>query len=113
MKDFLKESIEEFGEEVIGSTTPPAQKGMFTVDPDCELLDEKRSKRFHSITDKLLRVPDRARVDLNSVIDFLCTRMSKSTIQDCLKLKRELLYIKGTLDMHRILGVDSMLIFLT
>ena len=39
--------------------------------------------------------------------------MSKSTIQDWLKLKRVLLYIKDTLDMHRVLGADSMLRLLT
>ena len=42
MKDYLEESIKEFGEEVIGSTTSPTQKGLLTVDPDSDLLDEKK-----------------------------------------------------------------------
>ena len=39
--------------------------------------------------------------------------MSKSTAHDWLKLKRVLVYIRSTLDIHRILGADSMLIILT
>jgi len=112
MKDCLEEPIEEFGENIVGSTISPAQKGLFTVYSNSELLDESRSKRFQSITVKLY-VSNRARVDLKLVIAFLCTRVSKSTIQDWAKLKRVLLYIKGTLDMPRILGADSMLNLLT
>jgi len=52
-------------------------------------------------------------VDLKLVIVFLCTRVSKSTLQDWAKLKRVLLYIKGTLNMPRILGADSMVNLLT
>ena len=113
MKDYLEESIEEFGEDIVGSAVSPAQKGLFTIDPNSELLDESRSKNFHSITAKLLYVSNRARVDLKLVIAFLCTRVSKSTLQDWAKLKRMLLYIKGTLNMPRILGADSMMNLLT
>ena len=48
-------------------------------------------------------------MDLKLVIACLCTRVSKITIQDWLNLKRVLLYIKGTLDMHRVLCADSIL----
>jgi len=113
MKDYLEESIEEFGEDIVESTTSPAQKSLFIVDPNSELLDKSRSKRFHSIIEKLFYVPNRARVDLKLVIVFLCTRVSKSTIQDWSKLKRVLLYIKCKLDMYMILGADSMLDLLT
>ena len=68
-----------------------------------------KAKAFHSISAKLLYVSNRARLDLKLAIAFLCTRVSKSTIQDWVKLKRVLQYVKGTLDMPRILGADSML----
>ena len=71
MKDYLEESIEDFGEEIIGPTTSLAQKGLFTVDPDSELLDEPRSERFHSITVKLLYVFNRARVEFKLAIVLL------------------------------------------
>ena len=97
----------------MATTTSPAQKGMFSVDHNSEQLDEDRGKILHSITAKLLYVSNRARLDLKLVIAFLCTRVSKSTIQDWGKLKRTLQYIKGTLDMPRILGADSMLNMMT
>ena len=113
MKEYLIESIDEYGEKVVGTTSTPARKYMFSVDENSEVLDENRSKRFHSITTKLLYVSNRARVDLKLSIAFLSTRVTKSTIQDWEKLKRVLRYVQGTIDMPRILGADSMLNLVT
>ena len=41
-------------------------------------------------------------------IDFLCTRVSKSTEEDWVKLRRLLHYLYGTLDMNRIIGAKGL-----
>lgn len=82
MKEYLKESIEQFEKKMFGTTTSPAKMFMFTVNPESKLLDVDRGKRFHSTVTKFLYVSNRARVDLKFSIAFLTTRVSKSTIQD-------------------------------
>ena len=113
MKEYLEEAIEEFGEEIIATTTSPATKSLFIVNSNSERLYVDKAKKFHSIVAKLLYVSTRARVDLKLSIAFLCTRVTKSTEHDWRKLKRVLQYIKSTLDMPRILGADSMMHLIT
>ena len=56
---------------------------------------------------KLLFVPKRARLDIELAISFLCTRVSKSKVQDWEKLRRLLSYLQCTLDMPRIIGANG------
>ena len=62
---------------------------------------------------KMLYICIRARLDVKLGVAFLCTRVSKSTEQDWAKLRRVLQYVKGTIDMPRILGADDMTRLLT
>ena len=89
MKDYLVESITEFGEELVSTTKTPAQKYLFSVNKDRKLLDIDRAKRFHSITAKLLYVSNRTRVDIKFSIAFITTRVSKSTEQDAVDEEAE------------------------
>ena len=73
-----------------------------------ERLDTERSEILHHIVAKLLFVCKRARLDIESTIIFICTRVTKSTQEDWSKLKRLLCYLKGTLNMLRIIGADSL-----
>ena len=73
-----------------------------------ERLDTERSEILHHIVAKLLFVCKRARLDIESTIIFICTRATKSTQEDWSKLKRLLCYLKGTLNMLRIIGADSL-----
>ena len=63
---------------------------------------------FHYIVAKLLYVSKRARVDIDLTVSFLCTRVSKSTDEDWVKLRRLLQYLFGTIDMERIIGANSL-----
>ena len=56
---------------------------------------------------KLLYVSKRARLDIELPIAFFCTRVSSSTEQDWLKLKRVLEYLYGTLEKTLTLGADD------
>ena len=112
MREYLDESKVDFKKidgTIVSTTTTLANKVMFPVNADGKILSVDKVKVFHSITAKLLYVSNRARLDKNLAIAFLSTRVSKSTEQDWGKLRRVLQYLKGTLDMLRTLGADSMM----
>ena len=50
----------------------------------------------------------RARPDIETLISFLSTRVSKSTVDDWNKLKRGLTFVKNTIDEARIIGAQSL-----
>jgi len=107
MKDYLKEAIDEFLDDIVKSSVTPAAKNLFDVNDNGEKLSTERSDNFHSITWKLLYVAQRARPDILLPITFLCTRVSKSNVKDWEKLKRVLQYLRGTLDLALILRADD------
>ena len=66
-----------------------------------------KKDEFHSVTMKLLYTAKRARIDIETVVAFLCTRVSKSTDFDWWKLKRVLQWLLCTINDTRILGMDD------
>jgi hypothetical protein len=108
MKDYLKEAITESGLDVSRPASTPATRTLFEVDDTSNLLGKREREMFHSVSAKLLYVSLRARVDLLLAIAFLCTRVSKSTEQDLLKLKRVLQYIRGSMDLEYTVGADDL-----
>jgi hypothetical protein len=108
MKDYLREAIEESGLDIAKSVSSPANGNLFHVDNKSPLLEKHDNEVFHSVAAKLLYVFLRARVDILLAIAFLCTRVSKSTIQDQAKLKRVLEYIKDTMDIEYTIGADNL-----
>ena len=87
MKEYLREAIAESEMEITRTASTPANKSLFDVDEEAARLGTHDSVVFHSVSAKLLYVSIRARVDLLLAIAFLCTRVSKSTVQDRAKLK--------------------------
>ena len=86
----------------------PARRDLFNSDDNAQRLAKKDAEVFHSIAAKLLYVSIRARMDILLAVIYLCTRVSKSTVQDQAKLKRVLEYLKGTLHYKYTLGSDDM-----
>jgi hypothetical protein len=113
MREYLEEAIVDFGEPITRSATSPAKRDLFDIDEDSELLDDEQSDTFHRVVAKLLFVSKRARLDIQLPIAFLCTRVSCSTKQDWLKLRRVLEYLHGTLDEFLTLGADDIAIMRT
>jgi hypothetical protein len=113
MKGYIEEGIDDFGEDVSRPAASPASKGLFDIDQNSPRLSPEKSDKFHSIVAKLLYVCLRSRLDTSLAVAFLTTRVSKSTEQDWLKLKRLLRYLNETIDMPRIIGADSLTAFKT
>jgi hypothetical protein len=108
MKEYVKDAIAEFPEDVSRSAVTPANKNIFEIDEAAPLLEKERSDCFHRVVAKLLYTSHRGRPDIQLAVAFLCTQVSRSTTQDWEKLKRLLQYLRGTLDDVLILGADSL-----
>jgi hypothetical protein len=109
MVDYIKEAIEEFGEDVTSSSAAtPGGKSLYTVTESSPVLARDKADTFHKIVAKLLYISSRARSDILPTIAFLCTRVSSPTVQDWSKLKRLLRYLNDTLALSATLGADGM-----
>jgi hypothetical protein len=86
MQTYISEAILESGLSIEREAATPARKNLFEVDPTSNPLDQKRSESFHSVVAKLLYVVTRARIDILLVVGFLCSRVSKNTVEDKGKL---------------------------
>ena len=82
MKSYLQEAIRAFGEDTSTGTAIPATRTLFKINKDIPSLEHSMAAIFHHIVAKLLYVTKRARVELQLVIAFLYTRVSKSTEED-------------------------------
>ena len=107
MKEYIKEAIADFGENISKIAATPAKKDLFDIDETSGELTTKDRETFHSIVAKLLYVSKRARLDIELPIAFLCTRVACSTEQDWCKLKRVLEYLHGTIEKILTLGADD------
>ena len=86
---YLEESITESDLNVTRTATTPAKRDLFEINESSPRLEVKEAETFHSVVAKLLYVAIRARPDILLAISFLCTRVSKSTKEDQIKLKQE------------------------
>ena len=99
MKEYIREAIEEFPEELIKLVTSPASLHLFEVNDDTPKLDRKRAELFHRLVAKMLFVTNRGRPDIQVAIAFLTTRTTKADEDDWKKLARMLQYLKNTIDL--------------
>jgi hypothetical protein len=109
MCDYLRDAINTSGFEIVKSATTPAKRNLFDVNESSPLLEGNDLERFHGTVAKLLYVAVRARMDLLLAVIFLCTRVSKASVEDQGKLRRLLEYIHDTIDMTYTLGADDLL----
>jgi hypothetical protein len=79
MKEYLKEAITDFVEDITKSATSPAKRDIFDVNEESEDLSAEKREVFHSVTAKLLYVSKRGRSDIQLATAFLCTRVKYST----------------------------------
>ena len=106
--EYLDEAIECFREDVSGHVSSPATKNLFKVNEESPPLSKKRQDIFHSVVARLLWVMKRSRPDLETCISFLCTRVSCSTEEDWLKLKRVFQFVNQTKTDTRTIGADNL-----
>jgi hypothetical protein len=82
MKDYIKEAIAHFEEDITRSATTPAKRNLFEIKGNSVSLTNADRDIFHSVVAKLLYVSKCGRLDIQLPIAFLCARVPCSTKQD-------------------------------
>ena len=92
MNEYVDEVISAYSKEskISSSATSPARANLLTVDTLSPRLDKRKSELFHHCVAKLLYVSKRCRLDILLTVRFLCTRVTRLTEEDWLKLKPSL-----------------------
>jgi hypothetical protein len=91
--------IEKFinsGMEVSAGAKSPATDTFFDADDNSPLLDEKKSRKFHTDVAKLLYLAKRCRVDILTSISYLASRVKAPSESDNCKLNRVVSYLINT-----------------
>ena len=108
MQDCVKETLTDFPDKLRNKAASPARPDLFFVNNASPKLTQERSDIFHSIVMKLMWISQRCRLDITTAIAFLSTRVSRSTEQDWLKLKRVLEFLNGTFSDGLTLRAESL-----
>jgi len=108
MQKMLRETLEMVDDHLEPKVSSPATKRLYEVSDESPQLSKEKSELFHSIVAKLLYMSKRSRPDIEPVIAFLCTRVSRSDEEDWKKLIRLLSFLKRTKNDARIIGATSL-----
>jgi hypothetical protein len=76
-----------------GNAATPVAHHLFDVSENAEKLSSKDSDIYHHNTAKLLYLSKRARLDLQTAVAFLCTRVKQPHVDDWKKLGRCIRYL--------------------
>jgi hypothetical protein len=90
-----------------GTSATPAANHLFTVNPDCDKLNEFDVALYHHLTAKLLYLSKRTRPDLLLAVSFLTKRVINPDVDDWKKLGRCPLYLSSTKHLPFVLGADN------
>jgi hypothetical protein len=70
VKDYLKEAIADFGEDIVKSAATPAKRDLFEIDENSPALTTEKRETFHRVVAKLLYVSKRGRLDIQLATAF-------------------------------------------
>ena len=107
MVEYVKRMIECFPDQDIKTATTPAANHLFQVRDDVKVLEEDRAIKFHNLVAKGLFLCKRSRLDIQTAIAFLSTRVSQPDVDDWKKLGRLIGYLKGTKNLVLTLSADN------
>jgi hypothetical protein len=96
MTPYVESMIEDFPEEIKGTTKMPWNQNLFKVDPTSKPLDLERAKLFHTFTMKGMFLCKRGRQDIQPAVAFMATRVTEPNEGDWKKLVKMMSFLKGT-----------------
>ena len=109
MKKHVLKAINSFHDDITRDASTPATSYLFGVRESSPQLSEEKADNFHSVVAMLLFISRRCRLDIQTAVGFLTTRVSGPDQDDWNKLKRVLQYLRGTIDLVLTLGADDLL----
>ena len=109
MKKHVLKAINSFHDDITRDAATPATSYLFSVRESSPKLSEEKADNFHSVVAMLLFISRRSRLDIQTAVGFLTTRVSGPDQDDWNKLKRVLQYLRGTIDLVLTLGADDLL----
>ena len=107
MDDYIENFLEETPDEMGGTAATPALGNLFDVHDTAEKLDSEKADMFHHMTAKLLYLSKRVRVDIQTAVAFLTTRVKQPDVSDWKKLTRCVRYLRGCKDLPLTLESDG------
>ena len=107
IKKHILKALEDFDEDITRNAATPARSYLFET-RDAPKLNESKTDNFHSVTALLLFISMRSRIDIQTAVSFLCTRVQHPDEDDWKKLRRVLQYLRGTIDLELTLGADDL-----
>ena len=109
MNKHLLKAIDSIHDNITHDAATPASSYLFSVRESLPKLSEEKADNFHSVVAMLLFISRRCRLDIQTAVGFLTTRVSCPDLDDWNKLKRLLQYLRGIIDLVLTLGVDDLL----
>ena len=106
MKDYIRDMVKEFPEELSGKPASMATATLFDVQPSKKLAREQ-AQIFHTFVAKMLFLMKRGRPDAGTAISYLCTRVQEPTKDDWDKLVRAIKFLNATIDDVLTLEADD------
>ena len=102
--------MEEWPENLTSTKFNPESDNLFKIrnDDDRKLLNDNQAKKIHCTVAHLLFLCMCARPDIQTAVSFLTTIVKDPYKDKWGKLRRVLMYLKGTLYMKRCLSADNL-----
>ena len=112
MVKYLQKITEELPETLRGAKALPARDNLFEIreEEDRKLMPEEQASQFHRTVAQLLFLCMRARLDIQTLVSFLTTRVKDPDKDNLGKFRHGLMYLKGMLHMKRYMGTESLCI---
>jgi len=104
---YLHEIVDEFPYGVPAKASTPAAPYLFDKDDNGNLLGAEESKIFHQTVAKTLWAATRVRPDLLTTLSYLTCQVKEPGEDDMKKLMRMIAYIRQTINLPLIIGMDG------
>ena len=108
MHDYIEDIIDSTLPDMGGTAPDHTRSKLFTVQKTLPRLGTPQTDFFHSMTARWLLAAKQARLDIQVVVAYLCTRIREPTKDDYLKLARVIRYFRTT--VHLPLLLDEMIL---
>jgi hypothetical protein len=108
MFPYIQNMLNDLPEDMQGEAVTPAAHHLFAINDDQpDHLSKTDAEMFHSNVAMLLYLSKRARPDIQLPVAFLCTRVQHPDTDDYKKLTRVMKYLRATIGLPLILGIDG------